>query len=283
MQWPRAAGVVAVVMLALGSGSTSAAPGDDRRFLDDHLLVTWYGNPRSRGMGVLGELSEPARSEALKRQAGAYAALTSLTVVPAYHLVAVVAQPSGGPDHAYRRRESADVIDRLLSEARAHKFALMLDVQRGRAPLGPELDYLLPWLSEPDVHLALDPEFAMDTGVPGRAIGSLSADEVNAALAFLQALIEARGLPPKVLVVHQFTLGMLPDKAHIRRAPDVDLTLVMDGFGSRSLKQATYRAIMRQHRLDFAGFKVFFRQDTNLFTPSDVLALDPVPSVVIYQ
>lgn len=57
----------------------------------------------------------------------------------------------------------------------------------------------------------------------------------------------------------------------------------MDGFGSRSLKLATYRAIMRQHPLDFAGFKLFFRQDSHLFAPADVLALEPVPSVVVYQ
>ena len=83
--------------------------------------------------------------------------------------------------------------------------------------------------------------------------------------------------------MHQFTVGMLPDKEKIRVRPRVDLALVMDGFGSRALKLASYRAVMRQFALPFAGFKLFYRQDTNLFAPVDVMRLAPIPSVVIYQ
>jgi hypothetical protein len=35
--------------------------------------------------------------------------------------------------------------------------------------------------------------------------------------------------------------------------------------------------------LDFAGVKLFYRQDTGLFTPAQVLGLRPQPVVVIYQ
>ena len=40
---------------------------------------------------------------------------------------------------------------------------------------------------------------------------------------------------------------------------------------------------MRQGPLEFAGIKLFYRQDTNLFSPPQVMSLTPKPSVVIYQ
>ena len=58
------------VLVALAGALTAAAPVPAARpLLDDHLLVTWYGNPRSRAMGVLGEAQGAARAEALRRQA----------------------------------------------------------------------------------------------------------------------------------------------------------------------------------------------------------------------
>lgn len=251
--------------------------------LDAHLLVTWYGNPHSREMGVLGQEGGAERASRLRQQAAAYAPLTGKEVLPAYHLVAVVAQATAGVDGKWRRRESSKVILSLLEEARSFGFALVLDVQPGRSAIEDELAFLQPFLEEPDVHLALDPEFDMSEGQrPGRELGHMHASDVNAALDVLEQIVSA-GLPPKVLIVHQFKLSMLPDKEKIRPRPRIDLVLDMDGFGSRSLKLATYRAVMRQAPLPFAGFKLFYRQDTNLFEPAHVMQLTPVPSVVIYQ
>ncbi len=105
---------------------------------------------------------------------------------------------------------------------------------------------------------------------------------MNGALDRLEALITAKRLPSKILIVHQFRLDMLPDKAKIRSGPLVDVVLVMDGFGSQTLKRSSYRAVMRQP-LAYAGIKLFYRQDTNLFSPPEVLSLTPAPVVVIYQ
>jgi hypothetical protein len=201
----------------------------------------------------------------------------------AYHLVAVVAQCTPGADKMWRRRETGDVIRALLAEARANGFRLVLDVQPGRSRVAAEVDALAQFLGEPDVDLALDPEFTMtDCEVPGREIGQMRAADVNAALDRLETLITSKRLPRKVLIVHQFRIDMLPDKANIRRSQLVDVALDMDGFGSQSLKLASYRAVMRQP-LAFAGIKLFYRQDTGLFTPRQVLNLSPRPAVVIYQ
>ena len=252
--------------------------------LETHLMVTWYGNPHSRRMGVLGESEGAERAEALRRQAHAFVPLTKKKVLPAYHLVAVVAQNTSQGDGKWRRRESSAVITSLLEEARSYGFALVLDVQPGRATVEEEIEHLKPFLIEPDVHLALDPEFDMSEGQrPGRELGHMHASDVNAALDVLEGIVNDLKLPPKALIVHQFTVGMLPDKEKIRLRPRIDLVLDMDGFGAQPLKRATYRTVMRQFALPFAGFKLFYRQDTNLFDPSAVMQLTPVPSVIIYQ
>jgi hypothetical protein len=256
----------------------------DSSLLDSHLLVTWYGNPHSPAMGVLGQAEGAARADALRRQANAYAQYTSKKILPAYHLVAVVAQNTAGGDGRWRRRESFDVMRALLDEAREYGFALVLDVQPGSSSIEAEIEYLLPLLAEPDVHLALDPEFDMSEGQrPGRELGHMHASDINAALDALERLHTERALPAKVLIVHQFTIGMLPDKTKVRLRDCVDLVLDMDGFGSRALKRASYRTVNRQFAFPFAGFKLFYRQDTELFTPDGVMQLDPLPSVVIYQ
>ena len=281
-----AGSVVAVVagLLSVGVGSNGRNHPRPASLLDSHLLVTWYGNPHSSRMGVLGRLTGAERADGLRRQAAAYAPLTDKHVQPAYHLVAVIAQPTAGSDRKWRRRESVEVIRDLLEEARANGFLLVLDVQTGRSDVEEELAYLRPFLMEPDVHLALDPEFDMSEGqVPGRELGHTQAVDVNAALDVLERIVRTADLPPKVLIVHQFTMSMLPDKELIRARPRIDLVLDMDGFGSQSLKLSTYRMVTRQCALPFIGFKLFYQQDTNLFTPAQVMRLAPVPSVVIYQ
>ena len=295
--------VVALLSLAvLGSRASTAPPAPpaapvfsahstpgskiDRlaRVLDTSILVTWYGNPWSERMGILGRMDGDALAAGLKRQAAAYAAITKKNVIPAYELVAIVGQPQPGRDGRYRRRESREVIERMLREARAAGFKLVLDVQTGHSTVLDELSYLAPYLQEPDVYLALDPEFSMGNGaIPGKRIGQMHADDVNDAIAVLECLQERYQLPRKVLIVHQFTMDMLPNKDRIWESPNLDVVLVADGFGSPALKRHTYSMVLRQHPLAYSGFKLFYIQDTNLLQPSDVLSLTPSPSVVIYQ
>lgn len=262
----------------------SASTRQKQRVLDTSLLVTWYGNPWSERMGILGRMQGEALAAGLRKQAAAYAAVTKKQVVPAYELVTIVGQPQPGADGRYRRRESRQVIDRMLREARAAGFKLVLDVQTGHSSVLAELSYLAPYLQEPDVYLALDPEFSMGNGgVPGQRIGQMHADDVNDAIAVLEYLQERYQLPPKVLLVHQFTTDMLPDKEKIWSSDMLDVVLVADGFGYPALKRHTYATVLRQHALAFSGFKLFYIQDTDLLQPSQVLALTPSPSVVIYQ
>jgi hypothetical protein len=252
--------------------------------LANSILVTWYGNPHDGRMGVLGQFEGADLAARLNRQAAAYSSVTDKTVIPAYELIAVVAQGSAGEDGKWRRRETTDVIDSMLQQARANGFKLVLDVQPGHSTVQDELAYLEPYLEQPDVYLALDPEFDMWQGqTPGVEIGHMVSDEVNYAVNLLDGIIRDKGLPPKVLIVHQFTENMLPDKPNMSSSPVVDLVLDMDGFGAQWLKLDSYRMVMEQKQLEFAGVKLFYDQDPGMFTPEEVMKLDPVPSVVIYQ
>ncbi len=251
--------------------------------LSNSLLVSWYGTPLTPLMGVLGRYSGDELATRLQQQVDAYASLTNKKVVPCYELIAVVAQGSAGTDGMWRRREDHAVIDSMLAQARAHGFRLILDVQLGQSRVEDELENLRPYLVQPDVYLALDPEFDMDPGqAPGQQIGHTVSGEVNYALGFLESIVRENQLPPKVLIVHQFRLSMLPDKEKIGRSPLVDLVLDMDGFGPQSVKLESYQAVMAKP-LQFAGIKLFYQHDPDLFTPAQVMGLNPVPSVVIYQ
>ncbi len=248
-----------------------------------NVLVTWYGNPHSARMGILGELKGEALASGLARQAAEYQAATSLRVQPAYELVTIVAQGAAGADGRWRRRESAKVIDQVLAEARAHHFKLVLDVQVGHSTVRSELEHLRKYLEQPDVYLALDPEFHMwGDEQPGKVIGHTLAEDINYSIDLLHGIIKARKLPPKVLIVHQFTMNMLPDKRKVKASPMVDVALVMDGWGDRPLKLAIYKMVTRTP-LEYAGIKLFYKKDGRILAPPETLALKPPPAVVIYQ
>jgi hypothetical protein len=111
----------------------------------------------------------------------------------------------------------------------------------------------------------------------------MRAAEINDVIDLLEQTIVDGDLPAKVLILHQFRRDMLPDKSNVRPSALVDIVLNMDGFGSQTLKLSTYRAIDRQGRFPFAGFKLFYQQDSQLYSPAQVMSLSPVPSVVVYQ
>ena len=87
-------------------------------------------------------------------------------------LIAVVA--AAHPEEGSRCDTRADdaVIGRYLRAARRAKALLVLDIQAGRSDFYTETVRLQKWLEQPDVGLALDPEWRMGPDeVPGNVIG----------------------------------------------------------------------------------------------------------------
>jgi hypothetical protein len=106
---------------------------------------------------------------------------------------------------------------RWLGWAEDRRWIAFLDVQIGGSSLTAELARLVKYLERPYVHLALDPEYAMQRGgIPGRRVGTLDAAQVNEAVQLLTTIVDQQNIPPKVLVVHRFTRGMLTNHREIK-------------------------------------------------------------------
>lgn len=248
-------------------------------------IVAFYGNPLSRRMGILGELDPEPMLARLDSVAAEWEAADSGHVVrPALHLIVTVAQGDSGRDGMYRLRHGDALVARVAGWAESRGWLLFLDVQAGRSPVATEVARLIPWLRRPNVHLALDPEFAMPAGqVPGRRIGTLDAADINAVVEMLARVVDYEGVPPKVLVIHRFTEGMVTNHDAIVADPRVQVVVHMDGFGPPALKRSIYRHIVEDRPVQFAGIKLFYKNDRPMLTPSDVVALRPVPLYVQYQ
>jgi hypothetical protein len=253
--------------------------------LPSRRIVSYYGNPLASGMGVLGEQPPEKLFPRLRAQAEAYASADrERSVTPALELVAVVAQGQPGPDGLYRLRMETELIERVAGWADEHGFLLILDVQIGRGKVDDEVAWLLPFLKRPNVHLALDPEFAMPRNqVPGQRVGTMDAAAINGAQRILADLVESEQLPPKLLLVHRFTEEMVTSHQKIATDPRVQVVMVMDGFGAPALKSRQYDTLIAEQRVQYTGFKLFYRHDQPLMTPEQVLLLDPPPDLIIYQ
>jgi len=289
-------GVVAVAAVLLGNGGPepgtggvaaqapepSQLPRGGRSILPEHRVVAYYGAPQDPQLGALGIGRPDGAARRLERQAGPYGRKRR-PVLPALELIAVIATADGGADGRYRTRQEDAVIRRYLGAARRAKALLLLDIQPGRSDFFTETTRLRKWLREPDVGLALDPEWRV-TGseVPGQVIGRVPAREVNATSAWLDQLTARLGLPEKLFVVHQFTDDMV-DETALKPRDHLAFVLNADGFGGRAVKRAKYHAFTRQDHGFHQGFKLFYEEDEDLMGPREVMRLRPKPDFVVYE
>jgi hypothetical protein len=255
-------------------------------------IVAFYGNPLSKRMGVLGEYPPDVMLAKLDTAVAAWQAADPATPVqPALQLIAVTAQGAPGKDGMYRLRMDTALIEKVYGWAREHHALLFLDVQVGHSTMQQELPRLMPFLSRPDVHLAMDPEFSMHYGkegiVPGKRIGQFDAKDVNWVTSQLAKLVAERNLPPKVLVIHRFRTEMVSHAPQISLDPHVQIVMDMDGWGPPWMKFESYRDYIDLDPVEYTGFKIFFHNDVKrkdaLLTPAEVLQLRPRPLYIQYQ
>jgi hypothetical protein len=180
-------------------------------------------------------------------------------------------------------------IDSILKMAARINALVFLDVQVGFSNVQAEIPLLEQYLKMPQVHLGIDPEFSMKTGKrPGSVIGTMDAADVNFVSDYLSNLAKANNLPPKILVVHRFTQNMVTNYKNIKIHPDVQIVMDMDGWGEPSLKHDSYKAYVWREPVQFAGFKLFYKNDirkqnSHMLTPQEVLAEKPQPVYIQYQ
>jgi hypothetical protein len=256
-------------------------PRGGRAIFPDYRVVAFYGAPQDDELGELGIGTPDSAARRLEKQARPYA--RGRKVLPALELITVVAASSSN-DGRYSTRQSTATIQRYLDAARRHKALLLLDIQPGRADFLEEVEWLRPFLEQPDVSLALDPEWHVAEGeIPGQVIGSMEASEVNAISAWLAQIVRERNLPQKLLVVHQFTEDMIRNRTQLEEHPGVALTLNVDGFGTIPVKLDKYRDFSKLPPPTHRGFKLFYREDPVLMRPRQVLKMRPQPELVVYE
>jgi len=261
----------------------AALPRGGRRIFPDYRVVAFFGAPQDDALGALGIGTPDEAAARLSKVARPYAK-PSRPVLPALELIATIAANAPGADGMYRTHQSDEVIGRYLRAARRAKALLLLDIQPGRADFLSEVKRLERWLSEPDVGIALDPEWHVGAeGIPGQVIGTVTAAEVNAVSAYVSAFVTDHDLPDKLFVVHQFTSSMIEDKDQLEQRLGLALTIHVDGFGDRPNKESKYDLFTSELTRFHNGFKLFYEEDTNLMTPAQVLALRPPPDLVTYE
>lgn len=248
-------------------------------------IVAYYGNPLSNRMGVLGEGTPTFMLTRLAQTTQAWrSADPTLTTICALELIVTTAQASPGRDRLYRARMKDALIATVLAWARSSGCVLILDVQVGRSKVSAEIPHLIPWLELADVHLALDPEWAMAADqVPGQVIGSMDATDVNGAVDLLARIVSERKIPPKILVVHRFTSTMLTNPRALRLDPRVQLLINMDGFGTPARKVGSYAVARAGTAVEHFGLKLFYKIDRPTMSPVEALSFNPRPVFINYQ
>ena len=253
-------------------------------------IVAYYGNLYSTKMGVLGEYPEDIMLAKLNGEVKKWqTADPSTPVIPALHYIVTTAQGSKGADGKYRFRMPDKEIDKVLAMATKINGLVFLDIQVGLSSIQSELPLLDDYLKLPNVHLGIDPEFYMKTGAkPGTVIGTMDATEINYAAEHLAKIVQENNLTPKILIIHRFTQKMVTNYKNIKPLPEVQFIMDMDGWGGKAKKINTYKQFVYREPVQFTGFKLFYKNDilekgTTLFTPSELLKLNPQPSYIQYQ
>ncbi len=258
--------------------------------LPEKRIIAYYGNFYSTKMGILGEFDQATVLQKMKGEIAKWeAADPSTKVVPAIEYIAVVAQDSPGKSGLYRARMPDDQVDIAIEMAKKINAIVILDIQVGKSTVQSEIPALEHYLKMPNVHLALDPEFSMKGGEkPGTVIGSLNSSDINYAANYLAKLVKDNDLPPKVLIVHRFTQRMVVGAPSIAPLPEVQVVMVMDGWGSPARKIGTYKSFIYPEPVQFTGFKLFYKNDLKppserMLAPAELLKLTPQPVFVQYQ
>lgn len=267
----------------------AAYPGDGA-ILPFNRIVAYYGNFYSTRMGILGEYEPEEVLSRLRKEVLAWNNADPATpVIPAIHYIVTVAQGTAGADGDWTSRMPDAEIEKAISMAKEIDGIVFLDVQPGQSTIEREVAAIMPYLAQPQIHLGIDPEFAMKNGrKPGEYIGTLDASEINNVISMLSKVVQENNLPPKVLVVHRFTEKMVTNYHLIHPTKEVQVVLTMDGWGTPELKSGIYRQVVASEPVQFTGVKLFYKNDmrspsTRLLTPDEILTWRPRPSYVQYQ
>jgi hypothetical protein len=252
----------------------------------ERQVIAYYGHPNSRFMGILGESDLETVTAQLKARAAEYDEINGqIGVAPAFHIIFGTVYENADVGILSRSR-TIEYIEHAL----ANDVIVFLDHQIGNGTVEEAIEIMLPYLRYPNVHLAIDPEWATER--PGQEIGHVTADDINRAQQMIQDYLIANNIPgTRMLVVHQFNWRMIENRPLVRTTYDrVQLIHHADGFGNPDQKRSSWQYNAIAENMPLKGFKLFYPKswrsggfDVPLMTPEEVMRLEPVPVYVQYQ
>jgi hypothetical protein len=261
-------------------------PGGGQVLFPMHRLLALYGYPGSPQLGALGAQGLSASIARIRRIAAAYQPLSSVPVVPAFEIIATVAQASPGTSGSYSYESRPATLLPWVRAATAAGMYVVLDLQPGRDSLLAQARQYTSLLRLPNVGLALDPEWKLQPGeLPLHQIGSVSSTEINGVISWLANLTARDHLPQKLVVLHQFRLSMITDERALdTRHDDLAIVIHMDGQGTPTDKLQTWQAVTSTAPAGvFFGWKNFYTKDHPTFSPLQTMANTPQPVMISYQ
>lgn len=261
-------------------------PQGGRQLFPAYRLVALYGTPQYPELGVLGAQDVSASIQRVRDLVAQYQPLTRQHVLPAFEIIATVASAYPADNGDYSQGVDPATLQSWVSAAKDAGVYVVLDLQSGRTDFLTQAQKYEELLKQPNVGLALDPEWRLGpTEVPLAQIGSVSIEEVNQTAQWLADLTHQNKLPQKLFVLHEFQLDMLPGREQLDTShSSLAYIIQMDGQGAQSAKLDTWQAVTANPPAGVRfGWKNFYTKDSPVLDPVGTMALTPTPWYVSYQ
>jgi len=276
--------------------------------LPTNRVVAYYAVP---GAAATGPAYQPTESmlDRLKEQGEAYQRLDPAHPVKlGIDLVVSVPDRYKGKSGTYSHHVDAGTIQRYVEFCEQNDLLLFLDLNIGWADPVTELEFFSPYLQQPFVEVAIDPEwmFPRHNGIPGKNLSNVRASDLNPLIEAVAAMPMKYHVPRKVMIIHQYrgdgdgkanpynpATSEIADKRDIVNDPRVDLVIHIDSVGGWpgdiQVKENQYHEwvaedMAKYKNFRYGGFKIFYVLESRneLMTPTQVMSMSPAPMVITY-
>ncbi len=261
-------------------------PQGGRALFPSYRLVALYGTPDNPLLGSLGEQGIDETIMRVKQLADQYKGLTKDKIFPTLEIIATIASASPTDNGDFSSEQPIELLEPLIKTAKNQGVYVILDLQSGRSDFLTQAKRYESLLREPNVGLALDPEWRLGSDeVHLQQIGSVGIDEVNATSQWLANFTKTYELPQKIFLLHQFRLSMIQSRERFDTShQELAYVIQMDGQGAQPTKQETWNTIIANAPPNtYFGWKNFYDEDMPMLTPEQTMQITPLPQYVSYQ
>ena len=249
-------------------------------------IISYYGYPEEPLLGILGKLNEQEIINNLNRDISKWQLLSpDKQILGALHIIVAVAQDQKTKDGTFLKRIPNELLEKYIQLASDNNFLVYLDIQIGWGDIITEIKLFEKYLKLPNVHLALDPEYATQKQnmTPGLIIGYITGNEINEAQSYLSRIANLTQGYKKTLMIHQFNRQMLRNTEIIKDYNNVELSIDMDGFGGKEAKKLNYELFALSNYSEIPAIKLFYDWDTPNYTIKELLQFKRPPTIIMYQ